>query len=376
MGTGEILDAAEALGHIERLSREDFRMACRSTLVKRWEDLSVFDEAFEEFWRAEASLEESREEAEGSPAMSQPKDVPMPWGRAGEARPEAIALPIPFRYSPEGTPRDSSLGAVQRRRLEAMRRVARSFRRWAATREGRRFERRHGGEVDFPRTVRGSLRFGGEWVDLRRRGRRRSRTHLVVLWDISGSMEEYGPFLFPITHSLVRAIPSARVLAFSTQVVDLTPAFTGRPYPEALRRVSGGLQGSRGGTRIGKCLQDFNKRYGGLVDRRTVVMILSDGWDLGELEVLDHELRVLHRRCHRLVWVNPHSEASDYRPEVAGMRTALPYVDLLIPPSALARRHPLWMVPDPPLRSSRVEPRVKSQWKSLFPLGSRLPPVP
>ncbi len=347
VGTGAELDLATSLEYVQRLSREEFYLACRTTLVKRPEDLDAFDAAFDEYWAPEVARHAMRA---GMERRQSPEPIPHPvgnmrkaWGSptAGNAAAGPHGMVEDLRilvYSPDAPAGRRQMDFLERRQLEATKRLARGFRRWAATLGGRRFEASLRGEVDFLKTARASLRFGGEWLQVRRRRRKIHRARLTILWDVSGSMEGYGTLLLALIYALLRAAPSTQVFAFSTDLEPVTAALQGRPYSEVLWKVSERLMQARGGTRIGKCLEEFNRRYGGLVDKKTVVMLLSDGWDVGDLDILEEQLRELRRRCHLLVWMNPYADRPDFRPEVAGMRRALPYVDLLVPPSALLKR--------------------------------------
>lgn len=346
-GLGEGIDLAKALEFIDILRREDFYLTCQETLVKRPEDLPAFDAAFNEYWRPEVGGEEY--EPLGLPPA--PELIPQVAGDVGRVwrgldpidrlasegggRLEAT---WGFIYSPDAPPGRRPLVRLDRRELLAMKHLARRFRRWAATVEGRRRVPSRRGEVDFPRTARASLRLGGEWVVVRRRRRKLLRTRLVILWDVSSSMEGHHALLLGLIYVLLRTIPSTEVFSFSTDLESVTAALRGRPYSQALLEVSRRLTQAHGGTRIGRSLEEFNRRHPGLVDRRTVVLILSDGWDLGDLDLLEAQLAHLRRRCKLLLWMNPYADRPDFRPEVAGMRRALPEVDLLVPPSALVRR--------------------------------------
>jgi uncharacterized protein with von Willebrand factor type A (vWA) domain len=149
-------------------------------------------------------------------------------------------------------------------------------------------------------------------------------------------MEGHGPRLLGIVYALLRAIPATRLFAFSTDLQPLTGLLRGRPYRDVVRLVGERLRRAGGGTQIGRSLATFQGDYGATVDPRTVVLILSDGWDVGNLELLEDEVAALRRRASLLLWVNPYAERPGFQPEVAGMRRALPYVDLLIPPTALS----------------------------------------
>lgn len=348
MGMAEELDLGMALNHVKRLSKDDFHSACKITLVKRAEDLEAFERAFGEYWSATplaAPGAEDRRPRDLEPSPPSASDVQRPWGSLTRAADQAGSPGVRkvkelrlLVYSPDAPPGQRRVGLVERGELESMKRLARRFRRWAATLGGRHFEPSKRGRLDFQRTARASMRFGGELLLLRRRRRSLRRVRLVILWDVSGSMEGHGHLLLALIYSLLRAVPSAQVFAFSTALEPVTTAIRGRSYPDAAASISRKLTHARGGTRIGKCLEEFSRHYGGLVDRKTVVTVFSDGWDVGDLRLLEEQLARLSRRCHLLVWMNPYADRPDFRPEAAGMRRALPYIDLLAPLTALLDR--------------------------------------
>jgi uncharacterized protein with von Willebrand factor type A (vWA) domain len=340
VGLGEELDLARALEHVNPLEKGEFYLASRTTLVKRPEDLTTFDSAFETYWSTagETDLPQPPASPPEVPISPPPDNVRDAWGtttyQSRESRSAKAAQLRLMIYSPDAPPGPREPELVSRGRLGKVIRVARRFRRWAATVEGRRRVPRRKGNIDFPRTIRGSLRSGGELLAVRRQGRKLQRTRLVILWDVSGSMEGHGPMFLALVYALLRTTPSARLFAFSTDLQPLTSGLRGRPYREAARIVHEKLQRAGGGTQIGRCLADFQRDYGTTVDRKTVVLILSDGWDVGRLNLLERQMASLARRAALLVWVNPYAEREEFHPEVAGMRRALPYVDLLVPPSA------------------------------------------
>ena len=359
VGLAEELDLARALAYVNPLEREEFYLASRTTLVKRPEDHTTFHLAFEKYWsKVGGPTTPSRSGPPPRPPASPPPDnVREAWGTptfpSGDMRRTQAAMDLLrlLVYSPEAPPGPRKAELISRNQLDGVKRLARRFRRWAATVEGRRRVRSRKGDIDFPRTIRGSLRSGGELLVIRRRRRKLQRTRLVVLWDVSGSMEGHGALLLAIVYALLRAIPSTRLFAFSTELQPLTSVLRGRPYRDAARLVEEKLRPAGGGTQIGRCLAEFQRTYGQTVDRRTVVLILSDGWDVGRLDLLERQMAALARRAAFLLWVNPYAERPDFQPEVAGMRRALPYVDLLVPPTAFveAKAFSRWFGPSRPL---------------------------
>src|SRR5207253_10825172 len=187
------------------------------------------------------------------------------------------------------------LADVQRLASRIARRLAaRPSRRWASDRRGRR--------IDLRRTMRRAL---AEPLDLRFRRRRPRKTRIVALCDVSGSMDLYSRFLLQFLYALHGSVAKVESFAFSTSLLRITDSMRERPFSSALRGLSERVHDWSGGTRIGACLSTFNAEWGKLVDRRTVVVILSDGWDTGDPLELATALETLAARSRRLVWLNP-----------------------------------------------------------------------
>jgi uncharacterized protein len=209
--------------------------------------------------------------------------------------------------------------------LALFERIARAH----ATVARRRRERaRHRGLLDLRASLRESWRYDGEILRWRHRRRRRSRTRLTVVVDLSGSMEVYGVFLLNFLHALARSRwLKIEVFAFSTVLGDLRPAFRRRDFQLVLGEAARLFPGWSGGTRIGWSLQALHDRHPEAVGSRTLLAIMSDGWDTGETSLLEHALAALARRVRALVWINPLKGDPAYEPLARGMLTALPYCD-------------------------------------------------
>ena len=192
----------------------------------------------------------------------------------------------------------------------------------------RRWVAGSGGAVDPRRLLRVNARHGGEPLVIPRRERRRAPRPLVVLCDVSGSMEPYTRMLLLFVHAMARRRRSVEVFVFSTRLTRITRPFVGRPIDAALTRVRDVVKDWSGGTRIGEALRTFHVQWGRRVLRRgPVVLLISDGWDLGEPEMLKAEIARLQRGCFRLIWLNPLIGSPGYAPLTRGMRAALPHVD-------------------------------------------------
>jgi len=195
----------------------------------------------------------------------------------------------------------------------------------------RRRRARRGEHLDLRRTLRSSLRTGGEPMTLARRRRRTRRRRLVLLCDISGSMEPYARAYLHLLTSAVAAGGRAEAFVFATRLTRLTRALGGRDPDAAIRRAAEAAPDWSSGTRIGEALRTFNDRYGrrGMA-RGAVVVILSDGWERADPALLGREMGRLRRLAHRIVWVNPRLSATGFAPQTAGMAAALPHCDALV----------------------------------------------
>src|SRR6185436_529548 len=196
----------------------------------------------------------------------------------------------------------------------------------------RRVERaRHGRRIDLRRTLRTSLRTAGEPVRLARRRRRSVPRRLVMLCDISGSMEPYARAYLQFLTCTAAAGPNAEAFVFATRLTRVTRALAARNPERAMQRAAATAPDWSSGTRIGDALKEFNDRHGrrGMA-RGAVVVILSDGWERGEPALVAREMARLSRLAHRIVWVNPRVSAAGFVPRAGGMLAALPYVDALV----------------------------------------------
>jgi hypothetical protein len=242
-------------------------------------------------------------------------------------------------------PRESDVEATGGRDLTALgaddlveiERIARQIARRIAARPSRRWRAaRRGPRIHLRAAMRHSLGTGGDTPDPPRRERKRRRTRVVAICDVSGSMDIYSRFLLQFLFALQNSFARVETFVFSTALSRVTGTLTGERYDAALARLSAAVGGWSGGTRIGASLAAFNAEWARLVDRRTVVVILSDGWDTGDPEQLGDELRTIARRAGRVIWLNPLLGSPSYEPLTRGMQAALPHVDVFAPAHNLA----------------------------------------
>jgi uncharacterized protein len=332
---GRLADVARALRLIDLGDREQVFFVTRSLLVTRRPDLALFDACFAAFWRAPDRTGRGRPQ----PAPLGPRHDPASLGRftivnfmAFKAREDARELDVgdrTGRYSDAEVLRRRRFAAMTAEELEAVRRLVASLRWGVAFRESRRRRPDPAGPgLDFRRILRQASQLGALPARLPRRRRIEKERPVVLLADVSGSMEKYARLVLQLFHSAVRSLHRIEAFVFATRLSRVTPALQLRNIDRALDQAAREVSDWSGGTRIGACLQTFNREWSRRVLRRgAVVVIVSDGCDRGDRELLRRELRFLRHRCHRLVWLNPHLGHPEYEPRAAGMAAALDYID-------------------------------------------------
>lgn len=338
-GVAAGVDLSRALHALPLLERDAFREACRATLAKSPGELAIVDRIFDEYFGS-FSLPVPPASEEGKLSRGRERAGRSPKGRKSpSAERDEEDDRIQGRYSPTAPSVLASSAPLDQERLRHFRAGARRFRRGVATLPGRRWRPRPAGAVDLRRTARASLRSAGEFIDLARRDRSPRRADLVVLWDVSGSMTEHTRSLFGLVYALHRVVRRTRVFAFGHDLVEVTNLLAGRSYERSLPLLSERLRPTGGGTQIAHCLFEFRRYHGSEVRRSSTLLILSDGWDLGEPGEVAVELRRLGDRAHRVVWVNPYASQRGFLPATAALRAAMPYIDLFTSPEDFPTSH-------------------------------------
>jgi uncharacterized protein with von Willebrand factor type A (vWA) domain len=336
------IDAAAALHALPRADRAEVRCALRIALKIRRRDWERFDALLEAALRgAEPVPSGALERSPRAPATPARRPItlrePEPGGAAeGEGAGEGGgALP---GYSPEALLRHKPFEACTPDDLAAMERLLARLAARLATRRSRRLVPTRGGGVpDLRRSLRRAVSTGGELLALARRARPVERPRLVVLCDTSGSMDPHARFLLAFVLSLRRAARATEVFAFNTSLVRLTPWLARGAAAATLDRLAASVPDWAGGTRIGESLDRFVADHlHERVDARTVVLILSDGLDRGDVALLARAMRAIRSRARKVIWLNPLLGDPRYEPTARGMEAALPFVDQFLPAHDLA----------------------------------------
>ncbi len=335
----EVTDAVRALEHLDLFDRAEVFLGLQTVFVSRVEEMPAFERCFNAFWRATREEEPAMQGLIAPPDDLGPEPPPDTPGVAGQKR-EGVALEAwmdeeeAAAGEPLGVPSVSDrealtaqdfstftaeqLDEIARLTVQIARRLVRQVSR-------RRRPSRRRGPIDLRRTMRANL-MRGEIIEIRRRRRKQKKVRLVLLCDVSGSMDLYSRFLLQFLYALQNVFGRVETFTFSTRLTRVTEHLRARSYRHVLKRLTD-VRDWSGGTRIGASLAEFNSQWSHLLDRRTIVIILSDGWDTGDVDVLATELLRMRRRAARLIWLNPLLGNPSYQPLTRGMAAALPFLD-------------------------------------------------
>jgi hypothetical protein len=342
----QIIDLAESLRHVEIGRRDDFCNTARAILINRQEHLALFERAFALFWQAhsEGTLRDLDLGELAAQRQRRKEKLALAPDRASDPNePGRKAVDEPliehfYTYSDVELLRQKDFATLDETELAAVRRLMQTIRWNLEPRRTRRtIPTRRGRMLDLRRTLRHTLRHGGEALHLARKERKRKRRPVIVLCDISGSMERYARVLLQFIYIVTSRLDRVESFVFSTRLTRITRQLHTRNVDQALTEAAAVVQDWAGGTRIGEALKRFNYDWGRRVlGQGAVVLIISDGWDRGDVALLGREMDRLHRSCHRLIWLNPLLGAPKYEPLVRGIQAALPHIDDFLPVHNLA----------------------------------------
>jgi uncharacterized protein with von Willebrand factor type A (vWA) domain len=348
VGLAESRDAVAVLASSAAARPSSLKPALRALFCATRSDWERFDEIFDAWWRGQG-MRRTRTLA-GTPAesssalrrLAETQALQTPAGAPDHAERrdgDDGDHPADGSGRRKGATRAENLAAADMRHIvdpedvaQAHALSARLARTMRARLVRRERARRHGRRLDLRRTIHRNVSHGGTPVELVWRRRKIKPLRLVMLLDASGSMELYTAFFVRFLHGVVDAFREAEAFVFHTRLAHVSPSLRDRDVTRAVDKLALMAQGIGGGTRIGESLATFNRWHARrVINSRTAVMIVSDGYDTGEPERLGAEMRRLRRRCRRIIWLNPLIGWRDYSPQARGMQAALPYIDLFAP---------------------------------------------
>ena len=337
IGVDQAVSFGESFTWIQPLSRGEVYNAARSTLVNRYEYLEVFDRAFARYWERHRDAPE-------------PQKTPQ----APRHRPEDFQRPSLVSFMAEKAVRQSKeieitdrtetatevewlqrkdFSTLTEEELRALRRAMVGIRwNFSQRRTHRLTKSERGRLLDHRETLRRAAMLGGTIAELPRRVRKEKTRPLVLIADVSGSMELYSRIVLQFFHGLSQQLDDTEAFVFGTRLTRVTDAFRLSNMDAALDEVSRQVLDFSGGTRIAESLRTFRRSWGPKVLRRgAVVIVISDGCETGDVDQLKREVQALQRGCYRLIWLNPRLGQRRYEPKVRGMAAVLPYVDDFLP---------------------------------------------
>jgi uncharacterized protein len=336
----QTLDFVHSLAWIDLTERRAVRDAARTIFVRRQEQIPLFEAAFDHFWSNTALDPRARRSL-----LEEPRLEPV-WAidaiEAVDLTDQPDLTPDRVRtYSAVEYLRQRDFGSLTPAEAAAVQSAIVTIAQRLPVRRSRRLQpTRRGRQVDWRSTLRASVRTSGDPLHLARRSRQVKPRPIVLLCDVSGSMERYARILLQFAYALANpgsgSLRKVEAFVFSTRLTRVTPYLRHHPFRRSgkpvLDTAISAAQDWGGGTRIGECLRSFHAQWAPRVlNRSAIVLLISDGCDRGDIPLLSNQLARLHRRSHRLIWLNPWLGQAGYQPAVRGMQAALPHIDRLLP---------------------------------------------
>lgn len=334
-GIKESVDALEVARMVGIDDREQLKIGLRSVLCSSKEEWDRFEELFWIFWRDADRNAEKRPGQNGSKQRKEPLKGAVPSllanssaGNATEGGGKAVVGASSGEHL-----KKADFAEVTQNDLTELEKIAVQLLKRMSLRVSRRLKiRKVGRQIDLRRTIRKNISRGGDPIELSFKNRKWQQSRLVILLDVSGSMNPYSLFLLRFAYALQKHFRKVNTFLFSTRLTDITLLLGSRDLRQSLQAVAQESAGWSSGTQIGQSLHEFNLHHARrLLTRDTIFIILSDGWDTDEPEVLAAELAAIKARVRKLIWLNPLLGMRDYQPVTRGMSAALPYIDVFAP---------------------------------------------
>jgi hypothetical protein len=345
VGPNRTLDALTAAAAVGVARRADFKAALSAVLISRQEHQAMFDQAFDVFWRNPRMLEKmitallpkaaGRFEQETPPVPARIAAALSPPGlrRQPDENPDEVEFDAALTFSPREVLRHRDFETMSADELSAVQDLLARLRLPLPELPVRRTKpAARGARVDLRATMRRATGSAGALAPLERRQAGRRRPSIVVLCDISGSMDRYSRMLMHFLHAITNDRDRVHVFVFGTRLTNVTRQLRHRDVDVALARVGAAANDWAGGTRIGACLHEFNRRWSRRVlAQQAIVLLISDGLDAELGAGLAKEMERLSRSCRRVMWLNPLLRYEGFEPRPAGIKAMLPYVDDFLP---------------------------------------------
>lgn len=339
VSTEQAMDFVRALELIDISQRAQVYYAARGLLLNRYENLRLFDTIFNAFWDLYNKGKRGRGQKAPVAPRHQPQQAPqfnivtyMAY-KARQTDQEIDVVDKSHTFSDAELLQTKEFSAMTPEELESIKRLIQAMRWQVSLRETRRrVPDARGNLLHLRRTMRSATKHGGVPLHLSWQRQKIKQRPLVLLADISGSMEKYARLLLQFFYAVSHSLKNVESFVFGTRLTRLTPHLKIKNIDQALDQAGRGVIDWSSGTRIGESLRTFNRQWSRRVLRRgAIVLIISDGWERGDVSLIKREMAYLQRRCHRLIWLNPLLGKQTYQPLVEGMAAALPFIDDFLP---------------------------------------------
>lgn len=340
--TSNEIDAIHALSLVDINDPFQFYLALKACMITNRAQLGPFNRLYLQFWGTGPKIkkptegdEEESAEDEKSVVFKRLDQTPSEdRSKKGSTKHSSVYDEVPtFTYSAVENLKQKDFEEIPQEEVCLMDQIFKRLQIRIREKKGRRFKpAKTGPMVDLRRTIRQSTQRGGEIIDILKRERKPKPSKIVVLADVSGSMDAYSRFLIKFTYEMQRFLRDTETFVFGTRIRRITDLLGNRSVATALAMVSKEVLFWSGGTDIGGSLKDFNQRYAGrYMAQNRILVILSDGWDKGNIDELRRQMIRVKQGFKRVIWLNPHLKYDNYEPLCLGMATALPYVDHFLP---------------------------------------------
>ncbi len=334
IGPAEEVDALTALNYIQWDSPTQFKDSLRTTLTKSNQQFKKFDELYASYWgklsRAQdAKVKDQKEKSKNKANTPPPIEVIKDWLHGNKERDEKeLSL-----HSTTRSKGQVDLGVFSKEDLKEWSEVLKLLHKSLAAQPNRRSIYNHKpGQISLRPMIRQSMRRGGELIDIFYRHPKEQKVRVVLLCDVSKSMQAYTRFIIRMMYSFQNSTATIETFVFSTSLYRVTSKLKHQDLGRALESISSYVDEWASGTQIGACFASFLNRYANhILTKKTMVFIVSDGWDSGDAELLAGSMKKIKAKSRKVFWLNPLAKSPDYRPETKGMKAAIPYIDYLVP---------------------------------------------
>ena len=332
VGLQEQALALEALSFINFEDKDNFKAALRTTLVKNVQNLQKFDRLFDDYWKeleksVDSKIKESEEKKQKKQSQADATFNNLKsWmnGKKSDEQQELAAYSIGENLS------EKDFSSIPKDDLnEVMQIIKEMSKSMAVSTNRRHIKANNHKQFDLRNTIRKNLKRGGELIEIAYKKPKKNRLKLVMLCDVSKSMDLYSAFLIQFVYAFQSVYQNIETFVFSNSIHRITNELKNKTFDEAMSELSQQVIGWSGGTQIGLSFLDFNDNFSNqLLDKQTIVLILSDGWDTGETEILKDSMQNIQKKARKIIWLNPLAGNPNYTPTVQGMSAAMPFIDI------------------------------------------------